>query len=311
LFEPDHILIVTQELQAKATSRVIEDFKGVRVLTEPVGRNTAACVAFASNYVREQMGDAVLAFLPADHIIKDVGAFRDVLSAGMDFVERTGSLLTMGIKPGRPATGFGYIRLGEPVENPGRAEFFRVGAFVEKPSLEKAEEYLRAGDYMWNAGMFVFKASAILGEIGKFLPGMQSEFEKCQGAFAASDLPARLAECYSNIENISIDYGVMEKTKIACVVPADFGWDDVGSWDSFAKYMKQDKAGNSVHGEHVAIDTGNCIIYSDKRLVATVGLDDVTIVETDDAILVMKRGSGEVVKTLTDLIEEKGFTDLL
>ena len=186
-----------------------------------------------------------------------------------------------------------------------------MGEFVEKPSLAKAEEYLSAGDYMWNAGMFVFKASAILGEIGKFLPRMQSEFEKCQGAFGTSDLPSRLAECYSNIENISIDYGVMEKTDIACVVPADFGWDDVGSWDSFAKYLNKDKTGNSVHGEHVAMDTGNCIIYSDKRLVATVGLDDVTIVETDDAILVMKRGSGEAVKTLTDLIEKKGFTDLL
>jgi mannose-1-phosphate guanylyltransferase len=311
LFEPDRILIVTQDLQAEATSRAIEGFEGIRLIKEPVGKNTAACVAYAAHYVRAQMGDAVIAFLPADHVIGDIKAFQDVLSRGMEFVEKTGSLLTMGIKPDRPATGFGYIKIGRHVESLNGAEFFKVGEFVEKPSRERAERYLETGEYLWNAGMFVFKASVILGEIERFLPRMQKEFETCRGAFGTPDEPARLAECYSKVEEISIDYGVMEKTDLACVVPADIGWDDVGSWDSFAKYLKKDEAGNSVYGPHVSIDTANCIIYAGKQLVATVGLSDVTIVATDDAILVTRRGKGEAVKALTDLIEDRGFKRLL
>ena len=311
LFEPDRTLIVTQDLQAEATSRAIEAFEGVRLLKEPVGKNTAACVAYASYYAREVFGDAVLAFLPADHVIGDVKAFRRVLSAGIEFVGKTGALLTMGIKPDRPATGFGYIRLGEPVQELNGAEFFRVGEFVEKPSLERAERYLETGEHLWNAGMFVFKASVIIDEIKKFLPRIDSGFEKCRSAFGTPDEARRLAECYSAVEEISIDYGVMEKTDNACVVPADIGWDDVGSWDSFAKYLKKDTSGNSVHGPHVSIDTADCIVYTDNQVVATVGLNDITIVATDDAILVMRRGKGEAVKALTDLIGDRGFDGLL
>jgi mannose-1-phosphate guanylyltransferase len=311
LFEPDRMLIVTQDAQADRTSRAVGGYEGVRLLNEPVGKNTAACVAYASYYVREVFGDAVLAFLPADHVIGKVEAFRQVLSAGMEFVEKTGALLTMGIKPDRPATGFGYIKLGQHVEDLRGSRFFRVGEFVEKPSLEKAERYLEAGEYLWNAGMFVFKASAIIDEIEMHLPRMHREFEKCRSAFGTSDEARRLAECYSRVEEISIDYGVMEKTDNACVVPADIGWDDVGSWDSFARYLEKDDAGNSVHGPHVSMETADCIIYTDKQLVATVGLSDVTIVATDDAILVMRRGKGEAVKALTDLIGDRGFTGLL
>lgn len=311
LFEPDETLIVTQALQVEETRRAVGVFNGVRLLAEPVGRNTAACIAYASLYLKATLGDAVIAFLPADHLIRDVKTFQSVLSAGMEFVEKTGALLTIGIKPERPATGFGYIRRGAAVDSLGGFAFFEVAEFTEKPSTDVAERYFDSGDYLWNAGIFVFRASVILGEIDKYLPEMGREFKKCEGTFGTSREAACLDECYANIEDISVDFGIMEKTDIACVVPADIGWDDVGSWDSFARYMAKDETGNSVKGTHVGIGSHGCIIYSDRQVVATAGLNDITIVATDDAILVARRGRGEAIKDLTNRIEAEGLGDLL
>jgi mannose-1-phosphate guanylyltransferase len=311
IFDNDRIIVVTQARQADETRRVTDSFKGVRVLTEPVGKNTAACIAYAASFAKATMGDAVLTLLPADHFIRDTQGFRLVLQAGARFVAGVGGILTIGIKPGRPATGFGYIRLGEEIKTAEGHTFFKVRQFTEKPAPDAARAYLDAGDYLWNAGIFLFKASTMLDEIARCLPEMGREFEKCMSAFGTSREADCLAQCYSTIEDISIDYGVIEKTGAAYVVPADIGWDDVGNWESFSKYMPEDKAGNRVHGRHVGIDSENCIIYSDKHLVATLGLSGFTVVATEDAILIARGDRGEEVKRLVDLIEEKGLTDLL
>jgi mannose-1-phosphate guanylyltransferase len=311
VFEGGEVLIVTQEIQAAETRRVIEGFPGVKVLSEPTGKNTAACVAYAASYVLSTAGDATLALLPADHYIRDVGRFGQILSAGLDFVERTGTILTIGIEPERPATGFGYIKRGEMVRSGDGFDFFKVSEFSEKPSREVAESYLASGEYVWNAGIFLFKASVILDEIDKYLPRMGEQFRKCRSAFDGPDLDRCLNECYSKIEEISIDFGVMEKSDLIHVVPGDVGWDDVGNWDSFSKYMKKDGKGNSVYGPHVDIASENCIVYSGGQVVATLGLSDITVVATNDAILIAKRGRGEEVRDLVDLIEREGLTDLL
>jgi mannose-1-phosphate guanylyltransferase len=311
VFDPDHILVITQERQLAETRKVLGRFEGLKVLAEPVGRNTAACIAFAATYIRAIHGDSVFAVLPADHFIGREDEFREVLLAGMDFVAERNALLTIGIKPDQPATGFGYIKRGKAAAEVEGLAFYEVSQFAEKPPLELAEKYIASGDYLWNAGIFIFKTSTILGEIERFLPGMAAEFKDCEKTIGTPGQAARIELCYSRVQEISIDFGVMEKTASAYVVPADIGWDDVGSWESFSRHMEKDADGTAVRGRHVSIGSRDCIIYSNSLTVATAGLKDTTIVVSEDAVLVIRREKGEEVKDIVDLIEREGLTGLL
>lgn len=311
IFDPGEILIVTQQCQALETRQVVKRFGGVRVLSEPTGKNTAPCIAYAVSFIKATMGDAAVAVLPADHFIHDVETFQRVVAEGLGFVDRKRAILTVGICPERPATGFGYIRMGDPVETRSGLSFYKVDRFTEKPALDVAQRYLADGGYLWNAGMFMFRASVMLEEIGACLPGMAAEFDRWASAVGSPEEGDCLARCYSQIDPISIDFGVIEKTQIAHVIPADIGWDDVGSWDSFSRHMAKDERSNAVVGRHLGVDTKNCIIYSGRQVVATLGLEDITVVATDDAILVSKRERGEEVKALVDLVESEGLQDLL
>jgi mannose-1-phosphate guanylyltransferase len=311
LFPPENVLVVTQQRQYSETSRVLKRFGNIPVLSEPVGRNTAACIAYAAAYVDVTAGDAVLTFLPADHFIESEDRFREILAAGMDFVAETGRHLTLGIKPDRPATGFGYIRKGARVLGPPDLDVFEVGEFAEKPSLEVARTYIETGEYLWNAGIFIFRTSSILEEIRSHLPDVARGFDDCKGSFGTPVEKERLAECYARLPDISIDYGVMEHTERTCVVPVDIGWDDVGNWDSFSKYMSKDNMGNAVQGRHIGIDTEGCIIHTDRHVVSTLGISGIAIIATDDAVLVMRRERGEEVKDLVRRLEEEGISGLL
>ena len=311
IFRPENIWIVTQAKQLEATERVASVYGRVRLLSEPVGKNTAPCMAYAATLARAGHGDPAMVFLPADHLISDHTGFRAVIAAGLDFVEREDNLLTLGIKPQRPATGFGYIRCGKEVSDHGPFSFFKVRKFAEKPSLRVARRYLTSGDYLWNAGIFLCRASVVLKEMARHLPELMIEFERFAASVGGPEEDRQKIRCYSAVREVSIDLGVMEKTSRACVVPADIGWDDLGTWDSFSRYMEKDRSGNSIRGNHVGVDSRGCVVYSDKRLVATIGLEDVIIVATDDAILLARRDEAERVKELADLMEEKGFGNLL
>jgi mannose-1-phosphate guanylyltransferase len=311
IFEPEAIWVVTQAPQIDATRRIVSEYGNLKVLSEPVGKNTAPCIGYAATLALATVGDASLVFLPADHLVRDEEKLRNLITAGLDFVEKRGTLLTLGIKPDRPATGFGYIRAGERLEGINGFDFFKATRFVEKPSLRVAREYVSSGEYLWNSGIFLFKTSIILDEMEKHLPEMRREFRAFEACVGGPDEESQKARCYSNIGAISIDFGVMEKTERACVAPAVIGWDDVGSWDSFAKYLPKDGTGNSVRGEHVGIDSKNCVIYAEGRFVATIGVDDIVLVVTDDAILLARRDEAERVKELANLMEEQGFGNLL
>jgi mannose-1-phosphate guanylyltransferase len=310
LFEADAIWVVTQESQLEQTQAAV-GLDRVKALCEPVGKNTAPCIAYVACQARAEFGDATLAVFPADHVIEDTEAFRRVVSAGMDFVEESGKILTIGIEPDRPATGFGYIKQGETVGAAGGMDFRKVAGFTEKPAADVAREYVEDGSYLWNAGMFIFRASDMLGEMEKHLPGIAGSFCEYEAAVGTDSAEEKKSEAYTSARNISIDFGVMEKTDRACVVPADIGWDDLGSWDSFSKYLPRDKDGNAVRGELVGIDTANCIVYSDHRLVAALGVEDLIVISTGDAILVARRDRGEEVRKLVDLLGTKGLEDLL
>jgi mannose-1-phosphate guanylyltransferase/mannose-6-phosphate isomerase len=280
---------------------------GAMVL-EPFGRNTAPAITLAAlaalkNASTRNGGDPALLVLPADHVIRDLAAFQQAVRIALPAVEQ-GKLVTFGIVPSAPETGYGYIQQGAATGNDGVR---RIARFVEKPSLERAQEFLRSGEYLWNSGMFMFQASRYLRELELFAPQMA---KVCRSAFegAKTDLdfiriePRLFAQCPSD----SIDYAVMEKTSDAVVVPLDAGWSDVGSWSALHEACEADSHGNVARGDVISEDTRGCYLYSESRLVAAVGLRDHVVVETKDAVLVAPKDRVQDVKKLVTRLKEAG-----
>lgn len=309
-FERGNIWVITKASQVKATEHLVRRH-GLKVLSEPEGKNTAACIAYGATVARALAGDPAMVFLPADHFIGSSARFRSAVEAALGFVEEHDLVLTLGVRPTRPATGFGYIRRGERVGSAGRHRVFGVRRFTEKPALGRARKWARSGDYYWNSGIFLVRASVMLAEIGCYLPRVArpfAELEKHLGRRAESSHKRR---CYRAVPEISIDFGVMERSRRVCVMPVDFGWDDLGSWDSYSRYMDRDANGNAVRGAHLGVDSKGCVVYSEKALVATVGVERVVVIVTDDAVLVAGKEAAEKVKDLTAMIRAKGFGRLL
>ena len=306
-FKPERIWVITRDDQAKAASRIASEYGRVRVISEPAGRNTAPCMAFGATLAQSALGDATLAFLPADHFIADKRGFRNALGVGMEFAAREEALVTLGVKPTRPATGFGYIRRGPAAGRVRGERVYRVARFAEKPSAALARKYVGSGAYLWNSGIFVCRASVLLREIAEHLPQVSACFARLAAEVGGRREQAATARCYRRVESVSLDFGVMEKTRRAFVVPADFGWDDLGNWESFSRYMLPDARGNRVSGRHVGLGSRRCVIYAGDRLVATVGIEDLVVVVADDAVLLVKRGEVERVKDLTTLIGGRGL----
>lgn len=273
------------------------------ILLEPEGRNTAPAAAVAATRTLEegkQGEDPILLVLPADHVIRDVAAFHTAIQSG-EKLARDGALVTFGIVPDRPETGYGYIRAGSKNGPSGVAEF------VEKPDAGAAEKYCTSGDYFWNSGMFMFRASRYMDELRRFNADMVTA---CVAAVTEAKIDLdfiRLGdEAFSACPADSIDYAVMEKTDAAMVVPLDAGWSDVGSWSSLHQVSDKDAAGNVKVGDVLVEDTRNCYLYASDRLLATVGLDDCIVVETKDAVLVAPKDRGQDVKKLVEELKRSG-----
>ena len=276
------------------------------ILLEPVARNTAPAIAVGALRAMARNVDAIILVLPADHLIGDDQAFRDAVAKARPLAEK-GWLVTFGIRPDRPETGFGYIRRGEPLEG----ETFKIEQFVEKPQLDVAERYLASGEYDWNSGMFMFRASQYLEELGTHAPDMLQAARK---AFDKANIDldfVRLdAPSFATAPSDSIDYAVMEKTARAAVVPVACGWSDIGSWDALWLAADKDANGNHLEGDVIALDTTGSLVRSHERhLVATVGLKDVVVVTTPDATLVIRRDASQNVKKIVDQLKSAGRTE--
>lgn len=271
------------------------------IILEPVGRNTAPAIALAALQAEAQGDDPCLLVLPADHAMTAPDAFRNVVTAGLD-AALAGKLVTFGIVPDHPATGYGYIRRGE-------EEFggYRVEKFVEKPDRTTAEDFLTEGTYSWNSGMFLFRAKRYLEELELYAPAMLAA---CRASFesAARDLDfLRVdAEAFAASPSDSIDYAVMEKTDASLVYPMDAGWSDVGSWDALWSVGEKDERGNLTTGDVQLLETENSLIHAESRLVATIGLRDLIVVETADAVLVADRNRSQEVKKIVDALKCSG-----
>ena len=291
-------LVVCNQLHADAIVRQLADIgiEPMRVLAEPAGRNTAPAVVAAALVADPA---SVLLVLPADHVISDVEGFRRAVPTAVQ-AAADGSLVTFGIKPSRPETGYGYIRVDGMVGE----QVARVEAFVEKPDAATAAEYVASGRYLWNSGMFVFRADALLAEAQRYVPEIVAAV---QAALPGGEgMVGDLAPAFMEAPAISIDYAVMERTERAKVVPIDVGWSDVGSWAALWEIAPQDADGNAVRGDVYLEGVHGSYVRAESRLVAVVGLDDVVVVETADAVLVLDRAASQDVRKVVERLRAEG-----
>ncbi|HBG46745.1 MAG TPA: mannose-1-phosphate guanylyltransferase/mannose-6-phosphate isomerase [Deltaproteobacteria bacterium] len=305
LVPPDRVMIVTNARQAEiirlhlASDRASE---APGYIIEPMGRNTAAAIALAAFELYRKEPDAVMAVLPADHVIEDGRPFRAAMKAALK-VAREGRLVTFGIVPTRPETGYGYIKaMPRAFKNIDGFGVRNVERFVEKPDIRKARRYLKEGGYYWNSGIFIWKAERILDEIKEHLPDLYASLSEC------ADVEG-ITEAYKNLKDISIDHGILEKARGVVVIPASFAWSDMGTWSSFNTILKPDLDGNIIRGRVVDIGSSNSLILGCDRAVATIGLKDIILVDTPDATLVCPRERAQEVKDVVSILKKKKYTE--
>ncbi len=313
LVKPKNILIVTGRKHARELMKQLPEIPANNILIEPVGRNTAACIGWAAIHVQKKAKDDVMVVLPSDHGIGDPARYRQVIAAAAEAAEKDNALVTIGIEPTSPHTGFGYMEGGASQGRVAGEALLRVKSFREKPNLQQAKAFLKNGHFYWNSGMFVWKASTILAEIEKFLPELHSGLMTIKASMGKPSEAQTVSKIYKNLASISIDYGVMEKAEDVFVIPASFGWSDVGSWDALWEISSKDENGNAATGgsEVMFEDTQNALVYSPQKMVALVGMKDVLVVETKDALLICRRGRSQDVKKIVDQLEASGKAHLL
>jgi mannose-1-phosphate guanylyltransferase len=299
----ERVWIATGAHLREPTHAALPGIPKVNVLAEPVARNTAPCIGWATWAIAQTDPDAVIMVLPSDHFITDEAGFRAVLSRALDAATK-GFLTTIGIVPTRPETGYGYIELGEDLGNGAR----RVKRFVEKPSRQVAESYLAGGQHLWNAGMFFFKASVMKEAIALHLPELHERLEAVLAEGGGDDA---VGKYFPTMPKVSIDTGVMEKATKIAVVPGDFGWNDVGSWESAWDLAPRDAHGNALPKGAIAIDAERNMVRdlgcaAGKRVFALVGVSDLVVVETDDAVLILPRSRAQDVRMVVDQLKERG-----
>ncbi|MBI5464242.1 MAG: mannose-1-phosphate guanylyltransferase [Ignavibacteriales bacterium] len=305
--------VVTNALHVDAVKSQLPFLPSENVLVEPVGRNTAPCVGIAAQWIEKIDPEGVMIVLPADHLISNVPEFLRLLTLASRVAVDTNALLTIGIHPTHPETGFGYIQFDDmPDVNPFLKEgVYRVKTFAEKPTRDTAELFLKSGDFLWNSGMFVWKASAILKEIAQNLPELSAQLAAIEPAVGTPSYQSAVDRAYGVIRSISIDYGVMEKASNVFVVRGDFGWSDVGSWDEVVRLTPTDSFGNSLRGAVFTKEVNGSYIDAGKKFVAALGVDDLIIISTDDAVLVCPKGRSQEVKEIVDFLRRKQINELL
>ncbi len=303
---PGRISIVVGRVHAELTNRVLSG-KPVEILVEPRGRNTAACVGLAALSARRVAEDEPMVVLPADHFIADVEGFMRTIRAAAA-VARDGAIVTLGVAPNRPETGYGYIHIGAEVGKSSETPYFKVRRFVEKPDYQTALGYLASGDYLWNSGVFIFTARTILQEIEACMPALHGGLVEIERAIGAPDYDATVERVYDRIESVSIDYGVMEKTsRPIYVFKADFGWSDVGSWQALYDLRRAecDEHGNLSLGDSTIIDAKRNLVFSTAgRKVALLGVEDLVVVDTPDAVMVARLDRSQDVKRFPELLKQ-------
>jgi len=318
LIPPDRIWTVTNAEQAVAVKKQVPSAARKRVLTEPIGRNTAAAIALAALHVRHAAkGDALMAVLPADHFIAQPDKYRKIVSAALDLAREPGRMIVLGIPPTRPDTGFGYIeRFGDAL-GPSGCPAFAVRRFTEKPALDLAKQYVASGNFQWNAGMFFWRVSTFLDNLKMFLPKTCEALESLAESIGKKTYERRLRAIYAKLENISVDYAILENatrqegSPRVFVIPADVGWSDIGSWAAVYELLANQSGDNVLAGPGLALDASGNFLYSPTKFVAAIGIRDLIVVETPDALLLAPRDRAQEVAKIVKSLEERKLNKLL
>ena len=298
LVPPERTLILTNVEQEKAVRDLLKRFPKENVIAEPAKRDTAAAVALGAGWVAARDHSATMLAFPADHVIADRAAFQDTMKTAAAAAEETGALVTIGIKPTWPCPGFGYIEQGAPVRlrAGGNIAVHRVVRFREKPNMELAESFLRKGNFRWNAGMFVWSVPTVLSEFNRHAPELADFISQVR---SPKDLEKILRDSFPKLPRISFDYAIMEKADRVLVVEASFDWDDVGSWQAVARYFKKDDHGNAANRAVTSLDASDNIIFNEgETTIALLGVRNLIVVRTEDAMLICHRHDAEKIKKL-------------
>jgi len=312
LLPPERIFVVTGADQVDALQASTPQLPPQNFVVEPYGMNTAPAVGLGTIHIQQQAPDAVIAVLTADQHIADKARLRRVLAAAGELATQ-GYIVTLGITPDFPATGYGYIQRGAPLAQVGEFQAYRADRFTEKPDLETALAFLQSGLYSWNSGMFIFRVEQIMAEYARQQPRLYSLLREIQAAVGRPDYQDVLHEKWPQMPKISIDYAVMEGAQNMAVIPVDMGWSDIGSWETLYDVLEHDPDGNAARGDgrgHIHLGTKKTLVYSNKRVV-TIGVKDLIIVDTDDILFICRRDRSQDVREIVERLKAAGEDDLL
>jgi len=307
LVDKNRILVITASDMVDSVRENVLDLPPENVLVEPEGRNTAPCVGWGAMEIgrRSEGSDAIMAVLPADHLIQNESAFQAQLSACAEAARASNALVTIGVPPTRPETGFGYLQIGESLGDWGEQAFHRVERFVEKPNQQLAQQYVDGGNHLWNAGMFVFTVEAICDAFRTHLPQTWASLETLQ------DGSTTVEQVYPELERISLDYGIMEKSTHVLTVKAGFDWSDVGSWTALGEHLPTTEIGQALVQGGIALNSQGNTVYAPEKFVALVGVSDLVVVDTEDALLICRKSEAQAVKDVVTELEKRGRESLL
>lgn len=310
LIPASNILIGTGEAYVQIVREQLPDLPPENIVVEPSGKGTAPAIGLGAMYIHQRDPEAIMAVVTADHYIGQVEPFRRVLQAAIQVAE-AGHLVTLGITPSFASTGYGYIRRGEPLKTVDGFTVYHARRFTEKPDTSLAQAFISSGLYSWNSGMFIWQVKAIMAEFERQMPDFFAQLLKIETALSTPEAATTLESVWANVESQTIDYGIMERALDVAVIPVHIGWNDVGSWGTLIELLNADENGNVFIGDHIDVETRNTLIYSPKKLVATIGLENLIIVETDDALLICPSDRSEDVKRIVNTLLAKGQNALL
>lgn len=308
IVKPENIFVITNKIQKPGVLTQLSQLPIENIIEEPFGRNTAACVGLASVLIGKKDPDAVTFVLPADHIIHGEKEFRDTLLKAAEFANDSRGLVTIGITPTKPETGYGYIQIDE---NAVSDSIFKVLTFAEKPNYETAVRFIESGDFFWNSGMFIWRTDVIMEEIKVYMPELHEGLLKINDAVGERDYQETLTNVYGQLKKISIDYGIMEKSKKVHLTKGNFEWSDVGSWEAVYELSLKDEQGNSKVGRVYSELSKDSFIYSPDKFVALIGVDNLIVINNDDSLLICHRDRAQDVKNVIDYLKINKLTEYL
>lgn len=308
----ENTVIVTNRTQAVLLESIMHSsVLKANILIEPVARNTAASILFAALSIEKSHGNSLMVVLPSDHYITDEEQFRLTLDEACTVAMESDKIVTIGIKPTFPSTGYGYIAFDKEPITVSPVAVYDVAEFVEKPNFQNAQSYLSSGNYLWNSGIFIWQTSVIIDNFKRYLPRLYKTMLPISDCLGTDQEEEVINAIYPTLQNISIDYGILERSDEVVVLSGQFGWNDIGSWDALGAIFPPDDSGNIIKANHIGIDTHNSIIYGNGRLITTIGVDGFIIADTGDALMICPKDKAQSVKDIVELLKEKGMTEYI